>query len=143
MSLLVPNTAEVILLGIMLNKITTDGSSPVIGGNRILRLFKNDVTPTVSTVLGDLTESTETGYAAVTLLGGSWTITTTSLITTAAYAKQTFTFDVAATVYGYYITATTGGELLAVERFSDGPKTLPSDGGNVGVTPRIKLKSTV
>ena len=128
MSLIVPDCGEVEFLSRVVNKNTP--------ADLELRLYTNDVTPGEATVLGDLTESTGTGYAAITLTGASWTVSTTANVTTAEYAQQTFTYTGAeANIYGYYLTS--GGVLMWVERFSDGPYSIPSSGGEVKVTPKI------
>jgi hypothetical protein len=136
MSLVVPNTADILMLKYIVNYIGTDGLTPPSGGNRVLKLYTNDVTPGKSTVIGDLTQATQTGYAPITLTGTSWTITTNSGINSATYSTQTFTFTQAVTSYGYYIT-TQANELLWAERFFNGPYTLPPEGGEIAVIPNL------
>jgi len=138
MSLVVPNIADLQMLKFIVNFVATDGDAPPSGGNRLLRLYTNNLTPGKSTVIGDITEATEDGYAAIVLTGTSWTIATNLGVNTASYALQTFTFTEEVTAYGYYLT-TQDNELLWVERFSDGPYTLPSDGGEMAVTPKLNL----
>jgi hypothetical protein len=61
-------------------------------------------------------------------------------VNSATYSEQTFTFTAAVTAYGYYITTTeVTPNLLWVERFSDGPYTLPAGGGDIAITPRLTL----
>lgn len=130
MAFIVPNVSEVRLLEFIVNK-----SSP---SNWILHLYTNSVTLTESTVLANLTEATQAGYASISLTGASWTITTLSGVTTASFAEQFFTFSVAATIEGYYITDSSSN-LLCVEKFSNGPYTLPSGGGQIGITLNVSL----
>lgn len=130
MALVVTNSAEILMLQYLLNK-----SSPT---DQILHLFKNDVTPGEATVIGGLTESNEAGYAAISLTGSSWSVTQDSGVTTGEYAEQTFTFTEAATIYGYYVTDTSGN-LLWAERFTGTAFQLPSGGGQIAVTPTITL----
>jgi hypothetical protein len=130
MSLVVSDSAEIVLLQYLLNM--TSPTHPV------LKLYKNDVTPSESTVIGGLTQATEAGYASITLPGTSWTTTQVSGVTTGVYSEQTFTFTTGATIYGYYVT-TTGGSLLWVERFPGAPFILPDGGGQIAVSPRITL----
>lgn len=133
MALLVPNTAEAILLGRMLNNLTPSDCK--------LKLYTNDRTPAEADVLGSYTESTGSGYAAIALTGASWTITTVTGTTTASYAQQTFTYTGAeASIYGYYVVDSAGSNLLWAERFSDGPYAIPSGGGSVKITPQISLE---
>lgn len=106
--------------------------------NRVLRLYKNDHTPSDSTVLGSLTEATEAGYAPTTLIGATWTTTQSLGVTTAVYSEQTFTFTTSANIYGYYVTSISG-TLLWVERFSGAPFQLPNGGGEIAITPQLTL----
>jgi hypothetical protein len=130
MSLVTPTTGEVLMLQYILNVTPAD--------NRILHLYQNNVTPVQSTVLGDLVEANQPGYNPITLMGSNWTITTTAGISTASYPEQVFIFTSAATIFGYFIT-TTNNQLLWVERFSNGPYTLPTNGGELAVTPNFSL----
>ena len=92
---------------------------------KVLKLFSNDVTPTDSSVVGDLTEvSGTTGYAATTLASASWTTTQVGGVTTAVYSERTFTFTTNATAYGYYVVDTSGN-LLWLERFTGAPFSIP------------------
>lgn len=138
MSLVVPNEADLQMLKFVVNYVATDGGIPPAGGDRLLRLYTNNLTPSKATVIGDITEATEAGYSAITLVGTSWTIATSLGVNSATYALQTFTFTEAVTAYGYYIT-TQDDELLWVERFSDGPYILSSEGGGMAITPKINF----
>lgn len=62
------NGGETRMLSLLVNKAGTNLA------NLTLRLFKNDFTPTETSVVGDLTEATFTGYAAISLASGDWTI---------------------------------------------------------------------
>lgn len=133
MALLVPDVGERELLGRMLNKNAPD--------NVVLHLYTNNQTPAEGDTTANYTESTGTGYAAITLTGASWTIATVAGTTTAAYAQQTFTYTGAEpNIYGYYVTNLAGTTLLWVEKFTDGPYAIPSGGGSVKITPRIELE---
>lgn len=138
MSLVLPYVGETAFLEILVNKYATDGSAGPSNGNRLLRLFTNNLTPTDSTVIGNITECTAAGYSAITLTGSSWTVATVSGVSTASYPEQTFTMTATATVYGYYVT-TLGGALLWIERFSGAPFNLPSGGGQISITPKANL----
>ena len=76
----------------------------VEAGNPVLHLYANDVTPSDSTVVGDLIEATSSGYAAITLVSSNWTTTQTAGVTTAVYSERTFSFGTDAVCYGYYVT---------------------------------------
>jgi len=140
MALVVPNTADVLMLKFIVNQLKQDGSSGDPSGERLLKLFTNNIVPSKTTVLGDVTEATQSGYTATTLSGANWTVSTSTAGTNSAvYTEKVFTFTTAATVYGYYVTNLGGGELLWVERFSTAPFSLPSGGGEIGVTARLTL----
>ena len=126
------------MLKYIVNKVATDGGTAPSGGNRLLRLFTNNLMPGKYTVIDDVIEAVEDGYLPITLTGASWTIATDAGVNSASYAIQTFTFTEAVTVYGYYLT-TQDDELLWIERFSDGPYTLPGPGGEIAVTPKFVL----
>lgn len=141
MALVVPNTGDVLMLKYIVNQLAQDGGSGPVGGQRVLRLFTNNLVPSKSTVIGDITETAIAGYTAVTLAGTSWTVATSTVGTNSAvYSEQAFNFSTAATIYGYYITTTEmSPSLLWVERFSTAPFTLPAGGGEIAITPRLTL----
>jgi hypothetical protein len=133
MALVIPNASEVKLLNNLLNI-----SSPT---NTILHLYSNNLTPSSTTVIGDVTETASGGYAAITLTSSSWTVATSGGgITTASYAEQTFNITTSATIYGYYIT-NLAGDLLWLERFTAAPFQLPGSGGQVLITSQLSLNS--
>lgn len=128
MTLVVPNTADILMLQYILNRTTT------------LHLFVNNLTPGKSTTLGNITESTDSGYASISLPSGGWSFATTLGVSAATYAQQTFTITNGTSIYGYYITDTDG--LLWVERFPEAPYVLPSGspgGGEILIDPIFNL----
>ena len=132
MSLTVPNTSEIVMLQYILGL-----TSP---GDKILHLYKLDPSISDSTGIGALTESTEAGYAPISLYSISWTISQDLAgITTALYSEMPFNFVSGATVYGYYITSAVGNNLLWVERFAGAPYQLPITGGQIAVQPKVTL----
>jgi hypothetical protein len=141
MSLVVPNTADVLMLQYIINQQAQDGGSAPSGGQRLLRLFTNNITPGKNTVIGDLTEATQAGYSPITLTGTNWTVGTSGGVSSASYPQQIFTFTAIATVYGYYVTTSEATpQLLWVERFTVSPYVLPTtDGGQIAITPKITL----
>ena len=132
MTLVVPNiSGEILMLQYIVGLVNAD--------NPVLHLFSNDVTPSDSTVIGDLTEvSGSTGYQAITLVSSNWTTTQSMGITTAVYSSQTFNFTTGVTTYGYYLSTETG-QLLWLERFSGGPFVYPDSGGNCSVAAKLGL----
>ena len=131
MALVLPDVGEVVLMNYILNKSTPNDVR--------MHLFTNNVTPAEDTVIGDLTEATQAGYAIISLPNGTWTVTTTSSITTGVHTEVTFSFSENATLYGYFITDGTDTNLLWLESFDTGPFVLGAGGGNVRVTPRATL----
>ena len=142
MSIVVPNTAECLMLQYITNMIGTDGGTAPSGGERCLHLFTNNITPNGTTALTDLTEATTPGYAPVTLAGASWTTVITNGAGLAVYSQQIFTFTTGVTLYGYYVTTIgLSPQLLWVEVFTNAPWTLPDGGGQAGVTPQFSMSN--
>ena len=131
MALVLPNAGEVVLMNYILNKAAPSDVR--------IHLYTNNITPAEDTVLIDLTEATESGYAPIALPNAGWTVSTASDITTGVHSQVTFSFTENATLYGYYITDSTDTNLLWLESFDTGPFVLGSGGGNVRVTPRATL----
>lgn len=97
-------------------------------------LYTNNYTPTLSTVLGDLTEAAWSGYAAITQQFSDFTLNGVAAHNGYAIAPP-ITFanssGVSQTAYGYYVTDHSNATLLAVALF-DTPLVLPTGvGGNV------------
>lgn len=131
MPLVAPDEGEILLLQYIVNM--TAATDPV------LHLYNNtDLTVDEAVTIGDITEASATGYAAITLTGGSWTTTQSVGVTTAEYSEQTFAFTTGASLYGYYVTDTSDN-LLWLEEFSGAPFTLPSGGGTIAITSKITL----
>lgn len=115
-----------------------------------LRLFVNDVTAGLSAgqvealTEDDFTEATFTGYTAPTLTGGSWTVNA-GAPASAAYATQVFTsaasFTPAQTLYGYYATRASDGQLCWFEYFPS-PVSISGADEFVTVTPRLTMQDT-
>jgi len=117
MALVAPDQmGEILLLQYIVGMVNAD--------NPVIHLYANNVTPSDSTVIGDLNEVAGGGYAAITLLSANWTTTQNAGVTTAVYSEQTFTFTTNATAYGYYITDESN-QLLWLERFSGAPFDIP------------------
>jgi hypothetical protein len=106
-----------------------------------LRLFQNDVTDglTIAQIEAldetDFTEADFTGYSSVTL--SSWGVTpddpsqadhaTQEFVSTADQTQQT--------IFGYYFTRETGGQLVAFEEIT--PVIVEFDEDTILITPRI------
>lgn len=129
MALVFPDQGENISLEAIVNKTAPQ--------TLILRLFKSNTTPGEADTEATYTEADFTGYASVTLTGGSWGAASGGTI---SYAQQSFTSSAGSQnqpVYGYYLTQTTSGKLVYAERFTDGPYTIVNNGDVIKVTPTI------
>jgi len=132
MAILVPNTAEKRLLDKMIKESDED---------YLLKLFKNDLIPDATTVLGDFVEADFTGYSAKTLLRTDWddAITVDKKAET-NHAEQSWTCSGACNIiYGDYMVGKTSGELLWTNRFST-PKVLDV-GDELKIAPKFTLFS--
>lgn len=135
MTLKLVNGGEVIALEYLVNKDAPQ--------DLVLRTFKNNITPADTDVAASYTESNFTGYAAITLTGASWTVTPGDPAV-ATFAERNFTSSAdqtLQTVYGYYLTRATGGELVWSERLPT-PQAIQNSGDRVSVTPRIEASDT-
>jgi hypothetical protein len=134
MSLVLPSASEATALNFLLG-VTTPG-------NQILKLFTNNIAPADTDVAATYTEMGTLGYAAKSLVKGSWVTTAggTGAVASSAYAQQTWTFSagVAVTVYGYFVVDTTTGLLLWSEAFAT-PKVVQNAGDQILITPTITL----
>lgn len=87
-----------------------------------LKLYSDDRTPQISDEASYYDEVDEGDYSEIEISPGDWTVNTTSEITTASLATQTFSFtSTVSRISGYYITNNDGSTLLFAERFTDGP----------------------
>jgi hypothetical protein len=104
----------------------------------IYRFFATNITPAETDVAGSYTEATGGGYASKTMTGASWTVTN-GAPTSADYAQHTWTFTGALTtnptIYGYYVTRVTDGDLVLAEAFT--PFTPATNGDQILLTPKI------
>ena len=138
MALVVPDVGEVRMAKLFVNNLATTGE------NVVLRLYKTNVTPGNSDTTASYTESTFTGYAAVTCTSGSWTITGGAPTTVNQTSATTFTVSgtTSETCYGYFVTAANSSTLCWAEKFSDGPYTLTNVGDKVIITLQMTVSAT-
>lgn len=132
MPLIATNSSKELMLEIIVNKT-------ISGGDRKLKLFVNNVVPTINTVVGDLTECNSAGYSEKTLEGDQWEVGTLGGLTSASYLEQTFDIDEEVLIYGYYVTNQSGDKILWVERFEGAPFSLPTGGGSIGIELNFNL----
>jgi hypothetical protein len=131
MTILVPNTGEVIALSLLVNKIVTPEDLKYC-------LFATNITPAETDTSATYTLATGGGYADKTMTGANWTVTG-GAPSSASYAAQTWTFTGAlttnATVYGYIAKRATTGDLVLAETFAS--FTPAANGDNIILTPQI------
>lgn len=116
-------------------------TQPAGGDNLTLKLFVNNVIPSDSDTAATYTEAIGGGYAAKTLVAGSFIVSTVAGIVQAAYAQQQFMFTGALTtnaaIYGAYIVDADG--VLIFAEAAPIAYTPAVNGDMYAVTPTIKL----
>ena len=137
MALLVPTGGEIELLDRLLK-----GGSSVHDGSYTLHLFKNSYVPQDGSTLSNFTEADFDGYADKALAQSSWA--SVSLNTNdkaeSSYSQQSWTCGATGnTIYGYYITGNTSGELLWAEKF--GSSKALTNGDILNLIPVITLSN--
>lgn len=126
-----------------LGSLAMAGGHPSLDGNVKIHLFKNNVTLSRTTVIGSLTESTYTGYAAQTLNGATdggidvnnwdtWSWPVKTFQQTGASASET--------AFGYYVTDSAGTTLLWGENFTT-PQVFTNSGDGFTITPTFSFGS--
>lgn len=105
------------------------------------KLYKNNVTPADADVVGTYTESTFTGYAAVT--NGAWgTVTITAHVAQSIAATVTFTLTAGSeNVYGMFMTDSGGTNLVGACRDPNAPVGLNTTINTYQVTVTLQLQS--
>lgn len=136
------NQGEIIALEYLVNKDSPE--------NLVLRLFKNDVESGLSAAQKealdetDFTQADFTGYGALTLTGASW-VSTPGDPGNVSYAEQVFAStanQTAQTIYGWYLTRLTGGELVMYD-YLNNPQVIQNDGDQIRVTPTLTAQDTI
>jgi len=105
----------------------------------ILRVYKNDITPSETDTAATYTEADFPGYANVTLTGANWTVSE-GAPSQASYAQQSFTRNAggaAQSVYGIYMTRVTSGRIFLAERDPSGAFAINNNGDAYKYTPQI------
>lgn len=132
MTLLVSDSAEIIMMETFVNKATPE--------DLILKLYSSNTTPAESDTQADYAETTGGGYASVALIANDWTVTGGNP-TVAAYPEIIFTFTGAVgSIYGYYVVQAVSGALMWSEEFSGAPLNVQNVGDEIRVTLNITLE---
>jgi hypothetical protein len=137
MAIIVPNEGEIELLDKMLvDALHTNETY-------ILRLFKNDYTPSATTVVGSFLEADFTNYAEKTLTRGGFNSAVLNAYNEAEVTyggEQSWTCGATGnTIYGYYVVGNTSGRVLWCQRFGE-PRPM-GDGDIIRFTPAFTFKS--
>ena len=101
-----------------------------------VHLYVNNLTPLVTSVIGDFTECTLAGYAAASLTGGNWTGSTTGGVATYNYPAIAYTFSAYAggtTIYGYYVSDSSSTYAIWAELFGTS-FAVPAGGGELDLS---------
>lgn len=137
MAIVYPNVGRVYAAQLVTKKATPE--------DLILRLFKNNVSPAVGSVLADFTEATFSGYSLVTLTPANWSETSATVVRSDYAPAVEFTSDAGSQnedIYGYYIATVTSGILVAVERFTNAPFNVADLGDKITVPPVMLFASS-
>jgi hypothetical protein len=134
MALEITDNGEAIFLANMLKKQA--------GYDYDVRLFSNNVTPSPSTVAGDLVEVSGGGYSLQGLTAATWGITGSNPTTASYGATISFSFTGQPTtnsgyVYGYYVTVRSGtdaGVMVWGDRFTNAPIIIANNGDEIRIT---------
>jgi hypothetical protein len=124
MAFVTPQVAEVLMLDLILNKAAQE--------ELVLKLFSNNITPGEADTAASYTECSGSGYAAISLAHGSFTVTAGNP-TTFSYPQQTFTLSGALTAYGYFVVGATSGIVYFAEAFGSA-YVIGSGGGTIKVS---------
>lgn len=131
MSVVITEYGERKLLNLMLKEPTTANQKFTI------HLFKNDITPTDTTVVGDFTEADFTNYAAVDLLRANWNNAITDSGSGKSVYNSAITWTAGTTgntIYGSYVLDVSGN-LIFSRRFSS-PRTM-NNTNTLTITPEL------
>jgi hypothetical protein len=129
MSILITDTGKQKILEYFVGKTsTTEGLT--------LKLYSNNVTPSVTDTPSSYTEVTGGGYSSVSLTNSSWVIDSG----VATYPQQTWTFTASVgNIYGYYVVNNTSNQVVFAERFASGPYVVANSGDIIRVTINLSI----
>jgi len=129
MALNFPDVGENLSLEMIVNKTAPQ--------NLVLKLYKNNITPSDTDTASTYTDATFPGYSNITLTGASWNTASSGTITYSA--QQTFTCSGTSTddIYGYFVVQASSGTLLYSERDANAPLAVRVSGDAIKITPTI------
>jgi hypothetical protein len=109
--------------------------------NMRLRLYTNDLVLLETMQVNDFFEASFPGYASIVLNGPNWQITPGDP-SSAAYPTVAFVCTgsvLPQTIYGYYVTRDTTGDVMWAEQFGN-PEIITSSGQSLTVGPHLTAK---
>ena len=128
MALTVPDKGERAMLDMMLSD-----ASPNAQNLRLYSAVTGGITE--STVEGDFTEATFTGYSAKALARATWNAASTATGTTSkTYPTQSWSPTSSQTIVGYYITENTAGDILWCEAYASSRALVSGDTLNQSIS---------
>lgn len=113
-----------------------------LGATDKVRLFQNNHTPVVGDSVGDYTEATFGGYAAITL--DTWgSVSYATGVARILEILRTWTYSGTPTnnIYGYYVTNSTGSQLRWAQLAAGGPFAINTVGMVVAVQPQYTFQN--
>ncbi len=134
MSLIIPDAVENIALVNLLTLPLT------------MKLYGNNKTPAHGDSAAGYTEIAGGGYVSKPLIFANWGITLGDPTLAVYNASQEWIFtgviDAPGTIYGYFVTRNSDGQLMWAERFPSASVPFgPVDGSKIVVLPRISAQS--
>lgn len=115
--------------------------SKYTGNTNIVRLYSNDVHPSIHNVIEQFVEVSGGGYTHLELPGSECVVSSDGEQIELVFPAKIFTFDGTTTgngeVVGYYVTNNPGTEILLCVRFTEAYR--PELGGICAVRPRIRI----
>lgn len=105
--------------------------------------YVNDLTPSPTTILGDFTECTTTGYLPELIDNSGWSFSNPGTGQTVA-TNGVFVWELedAVTVYGYYVTNGDSTTLFWSQRF-DSPVVFGALGGSITLQPTVQFNTPI
>jgi len=102
-----------------------------------MHLYSNNFTPLVTSVVGDFTECTFSGYSSQNIVtwGAASVASHIGKIQAAPITFTRSTSGASQNVYGYYVTDAAGTVLEWAELDPSGPRVLTNAGDSVTITP--------
>ena len=132
MTLFIPNAGEVVLLQSALQTTTPEALT--------LKLYTNNYDAVAGSTAGNFTEAAGSNYAAKTLTRGTWGTATGGQPSTSVYGSaQTWTFNGAITIVGYFIVGSSSGTIYWAERIYAGAGQLFNNTDTLTITPKFAL----